>query len=101
MGWAGFLRKTQPNYVSPMDRVIEVTTRPWVTHGPGWAGLWAGLMRSSWGTTSSVQEKREIFRANLSKLALALALELYKYCQLPYLFFSMLFSSPITLCSDV
>src|SRR5450432_1945422 len=45
MGWAGFLRKTWPNYVSPMGRVIEVTTRPWVTHGPGWAGLWAGLMR--------------------------------------------------------
>lgn len=45
MGWAGFLRKTRPNYVSPMGRVIEVTTRPWVTHGPGWAGPWAGLMR--------------------------------------------------------
>src|SRR5450432_2676223 len=45
MGWAGILRKTRPNYVSPMGRVIEVTTRPWVTHGPGWAGLWAGLMR--------------------------------------------------------
>jgi hypothetical protein len=47
MGWAGFLRKTRPNYVSPMGQVIEVTTRLWVTHGPGWAGLWAGLMRPS------------------------------------------------------
>src|SRR5450432_2206689 len=35
------LKKTRPNYVSPMGRVIEVTTRPWVTHGPGWVGLWA------------------------------------------------------------
>src|SRR5450432_4087317 len=35
MGWAGFFLKTRPNYVSPMGRVIEVTTRPWVNPRAG------------------------------------------------------------------
>src|SRR5450432_1026698 len=79
MGWAGFLRKTRPNYVSPMGRVIEVTTRPWVTHGPGWAGLWAGLMRPIYNIMNNAANREGEFIGLSEDIAIAVQSSLVLY----------------------